>query len=200
MRSFPDRWIHGAPDCAASDDPEFQAHWMVARTCVLRQSKCVTFEAPFLYLLLGERTALLLDTGGEPDAGGDLAIRTVVDGLLAAHPELELVVGHTHSHGDHVFGDRYFVGRPNTRILGHRVDDVRAAYGIGAWPEGRGRIDLGGRPLTVVPAPGHEPASVCFHDAERGLLLTGDVLYPGLLTRASRPRTRWSTSWGATSR
>lgn len=186
MTSLPDRWIHGAPDCAASTDPEFQVHRHDARTFILRQSKCVTFEAPFLYLLLGERTALLLDTGGEPDGGGDIPIRRVVDEILAGHPELELIVGHTHSHGDHVFGDRYFAGRPGTRILGHRVEDVQAAYGIETWPEGRGATDLGGRPLAVIPAPGHEPASVCFYDPAIRLLLTGDVLYPGLLTVRDR--------------
>ena len=186
MASFPDRWIHGAPDCAADAGPPFQAHWYDERTCILRQSKCVTFEAPFLYLLFGDHAALLLDTGGQPDAGGDIPIRQVIDEILAARAPVELIVGHTHGHGDHVFGDRYFAGRPGTRILGHGVDDVRTAYAIGGWPEGEGSIDLGGRPLTVIPAPGHEPASVCFYDPASRMLLTGDVLYPGLLTVRDR--------------
>ena len=182
MSHFPARWNHGAPDCAQSADPPFQVHAYDEWTYILRQSKCVTFEAPFLYLLVGHQFALLLDTGGEPDAGGDTPIRQVVDEILARHPAVELIVGHTHSHADHAFGDRYFADRPNTRIIGLEVEEVARAYGIPEWPDGDGFIDLGGRPLTVVPAPGHEPASVCFYDPARHLLLTGDVLYPGKLT------------------
>jgi hydroxyacylglutathione hydrolase len=184
---FPDRWIHGAPDCAASPDPPFQVHRFDERTYILRQSKCVTYEAPFLFVLVGDERALLVDTGGEPDAGGGIPIRSVVDEILAAHdPALELVVAHSHSHGDHVFGDRYFMDRPNTRIAGHAVDEVARTYGISGWPEGAGSFDLGGRRLTVVPAPGHEPASVCFYDAATRILFSGDVLYPGMLTVRDR--------------
>ena len=42
------RWIHGA-----KDDPPLQVHGHAEHTYVLRQSKRVTFEAPFLYLLFG---------------------------------------------------------------------------------------------------------------------------------------------------
>jgi glyoxylase-like metal-dependent hydrolase (beta-lactamase superfamily II) len=187
LQRFPDRWIHGAPDCAASSDPPFQVHRYDARTYILRQSKCVAFEAPFLFVLVGDDRALLVDTGGEPDAGGDIPIRPVVDGILTAHdPSLERVVGHSHSHGDHVFGDRYFRDRPHTRIVGHSVEEVAAEYGIEGWPEGAGSFDLGGRLLTVIPAPGHEPASVCFYDPATRILLSGDVLYPGKLTVRDR--------------
>jgi glyoxylase-like metal-dependent hydrolase (beta-lactamase superfamily II) len=186
MASFPERWNHGAPDCAGSADPPFQAHWFDARTCIVRQGKCVTFEAPFLFLLFGRDAAMLVDTGGEPDAGGDIPLRQTVEALLAERPPLPLVVAHSHSHGDHVFGDRYFAGRRDTRIVGHEVADVAAEYGIASWPEGIGSIDLGGRTLAVIPAPGHEPASVCFYDPDVRLLLTGDVLYPGKLTVRDR--------------
>ena len=35
-------------------------------------------------------------------------------------------------------------------------------------------IDLGGRVLRVVHAPGHSPDGICLHDERRGLLFTGD--------------------------
>ncbi len=42
-------------------------------------------------------------------------------------------------------------------------------------------IDLGGRRIEVIFTPGHSPASVCYLDLDRGLLLTGDHYYPGPL-------------------
>ena len=48
-------------------------------TVLIRQSKDVTFEAPFILLLLGERRALLLDTG----AVDGTTLRGTVDGLVA---------------------------------------------------------------------------------------------------------------------
>jgi len=52
-------------------------------TFVLRQSKMVSCEAPFLYLLLGNTRALLLDTGDalEPSR---CPVRETVDRLIAA--------------------------------------------------------------------------------------------------------------------
>src|SRR4051794_13394084 len=51
------RWIHGAADCHHSTDPPIQVVEYDADTFVLRQSKCVDFEAPFMYLLFATDTA-----------------------------------------------------------------------------------------------------------------------------------------------
>jgi hypothetical protein len=63
------RWMHGAASCADSTDPELQVHAYDAATYILRQDKCRTFEAPFMYLLLGADSALLLDSGATASAG-----------------------------------------------------------------------------------------------------------------------------------
>ena len=57
------RWIHGAPDCANCADPPLQVVAVDQDTYVLRISKCFSFEANFLYLLLGTERAVLFDTG-----------------------------------------------------------------------------------------------------------------------------------------
>ncbi len=155
-------------------------------TLILRQNMSVHFEAPFLYLLLGDERALLLDTGATEDAG-HFPLRRVVDRLvqdwrdLHPHPSYGLVVAHSHAHGDHVAADRQFAGRPDTVVVGPGVDAVRDFFGLADWPEGAAEIDLGGRVVDVLPGPGHEEAGIVLYDRRTGLMLTGDTLYPGHL-------------------
>lgn len=193
------RWIHGAPDCARSDDPLLQVVRADPDTFVLRVSKCFSFEGNFIYLLVGRDRAVLFDTGGPPDPGSAarvLPLRRAVDAILDAHPSspgpggTELIVAHTHGHRDHVHWDGQFADRPRTTVVGHGVAEVRAFWGLGDWPEGEATLDLGGRVLTVFPTPGHEAAHVAAFDGRTGLLLTGDVLYPGLLTVRDWPAFR----------
>jgi hydroxyacylglutathione hydrolase len=164
-----------------SNEPPLQIHRVNESTIILRQSLAVTFEAPFLYLLLGRTHALLLDTGATA-AGDRFPLRATIDGLvdawLAAHPcpGYELIVAHSHAHGDHIMGDSQLVDRPNTVIVRHDASSVANFFGItGA----QGEIDLGDRRLLVLAIPGHEPASIALWDEQTALLLTGDTVYPG---------------------
>ena len=167
-------WMHGAASCAASTDPALQVHAYNATTYVIRQDKCRTFEAPFVYLLLGAETALLLDTG----ATNDTALRDTVTPLIAPRA---LLVAHTHAHGDHVASDSRFTGVASTSVVGTNVGAVQAAFGIDAWPTDAAELDLGARVLDILAIPGHEQTHIAVYDRETGLLLTGDTLYPGLL-------------------
>jgi hydroxyacylglutathione hydrolase len=180
------RWIHGAPRRSRSSDPPLQVHAFDEHTFVIRQSKSVHYEAPFMYLLLGNARALLLDTGATADPAA-FPLRSTVDELLAgwlsAHPRAsyELVVAHTHGHGDHVAADAQFAGRPGTTVVGRDVSDVVDHFGFARWPEDTVTVDLGGRILEVTGIPGHDRASIAVHDAWSGFLLTGDTVYPGRL-------------------
>lgn len=196
-------WIHGARDCSGTGDPLVQVHRMDRDTFVLRLSKCYSFEANFLYLLLGRDRALLLDTGARPDAGArdrTLPLRRTVDELVTGWaaergvPEPELVVAHTHAHGDHVSGDDQFTDRPRTRVVAPTLAAVTGFFGLPDWPEGRAGLDLGGRELIVLPLPGHEPTHVAVHDPRTRALFTGDTLYPGLLTVRDWPAYRRSAA------
>lgn len=190
----PERWIHGAPDCATCTDPMFQVHELDRDTYVLRMSKCANFEAPFLYLLIGTRRALLLDSGARPVTGAS-EIRAVVDAILTRHPwggTLELAVAHSHGHGDHRAGDVLFENRPRTAVVGTAPEQVRAFFGLESWPEGEAAFELGDRTLRILPIPGHEPAHISVYDPRHQLLLTGDTLYPGLLTIRDWPAYRAS--------
>src|SRR5215470_3335889 len=111
------RWNHGA-----RGEQPIQVHAYDPHTYLLRQSKATSYEAPFLFLLFGNERALLLDTGATADPAA-FPLRATVDALvagwLAANPRegYELVVAHTHGHGDHVAGDGQFSGRLLTRLV-----------------------------------------------------------------------------------
>jgi glyoxylase-like metal-dependent hydrolase (beta-lactamase superfamily II) len=171
-------WIGGT----TASEAETQVQAIDADTFVVRQSVRTNFEAPFLYLLFGKDRALLLDSG----AGG-LKIRPTIDRLIAERQSrhggrpIHLIVAHTHGHGDHHAGDDEFRARPDTEVVGLAPADVAAFFHVADWPNGLGRIDLGGRVLDVIPTPGHEPAHIMVYDGRTRLLLSGDMLYPGRL-------------------
>jgi hydroxyacylglutathione hydrolase len=194
-------WIHGSPPGRRNPDPPLQLHAYDEHTYVLRQSKALSYEAPFLYLMFGNERAVLFDTGAtaRPDR---FPLRASVDrlvgGWLAAHPRASysLVVAHTHGHGDHVAADGQFSSRPSTTVVGTGVDSVRRFFGFTDWPEDRVRFDLGGRVLEVSAIPGHQRASIAVYDPWTGWLLTGDTVYPGRLYVETCPRSSAaSTGW-----
>lgn len=171
-------WIDGT----TSTEPTTQVQRYDADTYVIRQSVRTNFEAPFLYLLFGHDRALLIDSG----AGG-LAIRPAVDAAiaewLAAHhrASIPLVVAHSHGHGDHHQGDAEFAARPETTVVGLTPEAVAQFFGVAHWPDTVATYDLGGRPLSIIPTPGHEPAHIMVYDPRTRLLLSGDMLYAGRL-------------------
>ncbi|WP_207711482.1 MBL fold metallo-hydrolase [Sulfobacillus harzensis] len=168
-------------------EPPIQVLWIGHHTVILRQSKRTSYEAPFLYLLFGSVRAILFDTGATRDPAR-FPLRETVDDLMASwlssHPHAEpyeLIVAHTHAHGDHVAGDAQFHDRAHTTIVPHSPEDVAKFFGLTSWPEGRALFDLGGRILTVFPIPGHQKASIAVYDPDTEFLLTGDTVYPGRL-------------------
>jgi hydroxyacylglutathione hydrolase len=152
----------------------------------MRQNKSVNFEAPFMFLLFGEESALLIDTGATAEPEYFPLRRTVdehVDAWLSSRPrsDYRLLVAHTHGHGDHKAADAQFADRDRTTIVGPGLEDVVEYYGFDDWPRTPRQIDLGGRVLDVIPGPGHHASATVFYDRRTGLLLTGDTFYPGRL-------------------
>ena len=177
------KWFEGAKDCSKPESrtPPYEVLQVNDSYYVMRQNKCINFEAPFLYLYIGEDSAFLLDTGATYDSN-EMPLRKWVDDVLKNHPKgdkLKLVVAHSHSHGDHTAGDIQFEGRPNTTIVGTSPSEVAKAFNIKNWPKGEGEIDLGGRKLSIIPIPGHEDSSIAVYDHKSQDLLTGDTMYPG---------------------
>jgi glyoxylase-like metal-dependent hydrolase (beta-lactamase superfamily II) len=171
-------WIDGT----TASEPQIQVQRYDADTFVLRQSVRTNFEAPFLYLLFGHDRVLLIDSGS-----GGLKIRPTIDALIAQwlarnhRTSIPLVVAHSHSHGDHHQGDSEFAARPDTTVVGLKPEDVATFFGVAHWPTDIAIYDLGGRALSIIPTPGHEPAHIMVYDPRTTLLFSGDMLYAGRL-------------------
>src|SRR3982751_4882789 len=60
-------WIHGSEDCKTNTDPAIQVVQFNYNTWIMRQNKCINYEAPFTFLFVGDKKALLMDTGATED-------------------------------------------------------------------------------------------------------------------------------------
>ena len=150
------------------------------------------------YLIVGQKSALLFDTGmGISD----------IKNVTAHLTKLPIVVLNSHTHDDHVGGNWQFntvygMDTDFTRknALGSREDaqaEITPDQICGTLPkefDSKGyatrpwkitkymhdgdRIDLGGRVLEIIATPGHTPDAISLIDRANGLLFTGDTYYP----------------------
>jgi len=155
-------------------------------------------EEVISYLILGEKRALLFDTGM-----GISDIKKVTGELTV----LPVIVVNSHTHDDHVggnweFSEVYGMDADFTRknAQGSREDaqaEVTPSEICGALPAGfdsktyatrpwkikafthdGDKFDLGGRTIEVLATPGHTPDAITLFDRANGLLFTGDTYYP----------------------
>ncbi len=175
-------WNQGAADCGTARLPPLEVQAFDPRSFVLRENLCSTFEAPFMYLLIGTDKALLIDTGDVADAQQMPLAQTVLKLLQDARPGgLPLLVAHSHRHLDHRAGDAQFQGLPGVQVVPFDLDGMRRFFNFSRWPDGSAVIDLGGRQVDVLPAPGHNATELVFYDRDSQVLFSGDFLLPGRL-------------------
>ena len=158
------------------------------------------WEETHCYLLAGRERALLIDTG--------LGIGNIYEGVRKLTDKPITAVA-THVHWDHIGGHRYFPdfyvhGAEQSWLEGKfplPVEVVRnmvrdrcalpEEFDVDAYEIFQGTptrvledgdtIDLGGRVIQVLHTPGHAPGHLCFWEAEREWLFTGDLVYQGKL-------------------
>lgn len=162
--SLPDTWVRGL---RPGSEPQLQVHAYNDDFYILRQSKCETFEAPFLYLIFGEERALLMDTGANGRTKVAETVRQVIQSWLLANgrESIPLIVAHTHTHGGHVQADAQFRGQAWVeQVVGLEQEQVEAYWGFEDFPRDARTIDLAGRVLDVLGTPGHQSASVTLYD------------------------------------
>jgi len=155
-------------------------------------------EEVISYLIVGHKQALLFDTGM-----GIANIRNVVT-RLTSHP---VVVLNSHTHDDHVGGNRQFpyvfgmdTAFTRANAKGSREDaqaeitpdqlcgDLPKTFNnktyatkpwhISMFVHDGFKVNLGGRTLEIIATPGHTPDAISLIDRENGLLFTGDTYYP----------------------
>jgi hydroxyacylglutathione hydrolase len=175
-------WDEGAANCKASSQPPLQVHPYNPQTFIMRENLCVTFEAPFIYLLIGSSRALLIDTGDVEEASRMPLAQTVMHLISqSASTQLPLLVVHTHRHKDHRAGDGQFANLPRVEVVGFDLESVRRYYHLSDWPNGFAQIELGDRTVDVIPTPGHNETEISFYDRNTALFFSGDFLMPGRL-------------------
>jgi glyoxylase-like metal-dependent hydrolase (beta-lactamase superfamily II) len=81
--------------------------------------------------------------------------------------------------------------RPELRVIDETVQATAPSASADLVVRHGDRLDVPGWSLDVLHTPGHTRGSICLHDAERGLLLTGDTVlptvYPGVGLGGSGP-------------
>lgn len=154
------------------------------------------------YLFLGQRKAVLIDTG--------LGIANLKKKVREI-TNLPIMVITTHYHWDHVGSHLYFdeigigIGDLAWMEEGHfskeyviselmkerfktevpkafHLEDYEIYFGKPEWIfKDMNLIDLGGRLLQVISTPGHTPGHICIWEEKTRYLVTGDLVYEGVL-------------------
>ena len=152
------------------------------------------------YLILGNKRALLFDTGNGIGK---------ISALVTELTDLPVTVLNSHTHFDHMGGNSEFQnilamdsdytkrnmkGYANAAMRNEVSDEaICSVLPGGVDPEihhiapfsakelirDGHKIDLGDRVLKVLSSPGHTPDSVSMLDQEKGLLWPGDIFYAG---------------------
>ena len=191
------------PEYKTLDRVEVNSSWFEVyriRPGVLAIYEPHQFEEVISYLILGDKHAILFDTG--------LGVASIHD-VTARLTALPITVINSHTHFDHTGGNADFSdianealpysrhnakGQSNlysrdalapARICGSLPPGAKPdAYAIRPWHvtqtvhDGE-KFELGGRTLEVIFTPGHTPDSLMLLDRANGLLFTGDTFYPG---------------------
>jgi glyoxylase-like metal-dependent hydrolase (beta-lactamase superfamily II) len=158
------------------------------------------WEETHCYLLIGAEKALLIDTG--------LGIDNIYD-EVRKRTDKPIIAVATHIHWDHIGGHAYFpdffahenelnwlsgefplsADQIKDMVMdrcdppeGFCIDDYEMFQGVPTRLLKDGdTIDIGGRVVGVLHTPGHSPGHMCFFEASRGYLFTGDLIYKDTL-------------------
>ncbi|NMP31691.1 MBL fold metallo-hydrolase [Thalassotalea sp. M1531] len=179
------KWFAGSNECDLSTQAAIEILKVNEQTYIFRQSKCQHYEAPFIYLLLGENKAFLQDTGATENAA-QFPLYQTVNNIIQDYKKKNkitrypLIVSHSHSHSDHYAADKQFKGQPDVTLIEPSSEAVNDFFKFNREVF-KSHVQLGNRKLTVIHIPGHQTDSVAIYDPYTGWLLTGDSAYPGRL-------------------
>jgi len=199
------KWYSGVEDCSTNSASAIEVYQHDQNSYILRQNKCTHYEAPFIYLLFGDEKALIIDTGATEDEA-IFPLAKIVHQIIAQRQgqmkqtanNIELIIAHSHSHSDHIAGDKQFekiiYSKDKAKgynkfsatemthiVVPKNLDALMSAFSIKRWPEQIANINLGNRLINIIPTPGHQKEAITLYEHQTQWLLTGDSLYPGRL-------------------
>ncbi len=174
--------------------PWFTTEQLAPDTWVISEYR--HWEETHCYLLIGTDRALLIDTG--------LGICNIYNEIrkLTDRPVTAIA---THIHWDHIGGHRYFpdfyaheaelpwlqgafpLSMETVREMVLDRCEAPEDFDVNTYTmfqgtptrvlKGGEMLDLGGRVVQALHTPGHSPGHLCFWEAARGDLYTGDLVY-----------------------
>ena len=158
------------------------------------------WEETHCYLLIGSERALLIDTG--------LGVCNIYEQVRKLTDKPVTAVA-THIHWDHIGGHKYFSNfyaheaeldwlngkfpLPTQAVKNMVADRCKLPedFDISKYEIFQGKpsrvlddgdtIDLGERTIQAFHTSGHSPGHLCFWEAEKGYLFSGDLVYKGIL-------------------
>jgi len=154
-----------------------------------------------------ENTYILFDETGECviiDPGMETASeQNAVVNFIRANKLKPVLLLNTHCHIDHVLGNKFIFDqyglKPQFNIGELPLLEAVVSYAPGMGiryevspipdeylPE-TGTITFGNTELTLIFAPGHSPAHLCFYDKKDNILIGGDVLFRNSIGRTDLP-------------
>ncbi len=115
----------------------------------------------------------------------------------------------THSHLDHIFGNKFMLERYNLKSLSGEEDEPNRKNAVqhallfglrmdnppepGGFLRDNQEISFGTTILKVLHVPGHAPGSYAFYSAENDCVFTGDALFAGSIGRTDLPGGNFDT-------
>lgn len=155
-------------------------------------------ENTFVLWAEPSRDALIIDPGCLEDEEKEELQSFIQEHQL--HP-VQLI--NTHTHLDHIFGNRFVFDTWGLAPWLHHEDQVvldraqqmayyygitmEASPGPAGYLEEGDEVKLGDSTLRVIFTPGHCPGEICLYNAEQKILIAGDVLFEGSIGRTDLP-------------
>jgi len=121
-------------------------------------------------VIIGGKSVGVVDTGLETTPTE--YILPLLSGWGHAAGKIEWAVN-THSHDDHILGNRLLKEKTNAKIAVHELD-AEAVGMVDLKLKDGDAIKLGERLFRIVHTPGHTAGSICLYDEKSQTLLTGD--------------------------
>jgi glyoxylase-like metal-dependent hydrolase (beta-lactamase superfamily II) len=152
----------------------------------------LTTEKSNAYLITGNNTALLFDTGP-----GSFDVKKIVQDITNLPVKVVLSHWHhDHAGGAYMFDEVYAWDTPKTRMLKSKGISLSAISKLSGkdYADICGRVapvsqlrlidkeisfNAGGVKLQVLHVPGHTEDSICLYEKSRKWLFTGDIAYKG---------------------